>query len=69
MKVVSKIAEVDEHNVQVYISEILARQVLEFGKILPNPGEEQQWFESIPENLRARVLAGQFGYNESTLEE
>lgn len=69
MKVVSKISEVDEHNVQVYISEILARQVLEFGKILPNPGEEQQWFESIPVNLRTRILADQFGYNESTLEE
>ena len=69
MKVLSKIALVDEQNVQVYISDIQGSKVLEFGKILPNPGEEQQWFESIPVNLRARILAGQFGYNESTLEE
>lgn len=69
MKVLSKIALVDEQNVQVYISDIQGSKVLEFGKILPNPGEEQQWFESIPVNLRARILAGQFGYNESALAE
>ena len=57
MKVVSKSAQLEEHCVQVYLSEIPARQVLEFGKILPLPGEEVAWFDSIPEPTRSRLMA------------
>ena len=57
MKVVSKAAQLEEHCVQVYLSDIPARQVLEFGKILPLPGDEEAWWESIPEYLRARMIA------------
>jgi len=41
IKVVPKISEVNEHNAQVHISKISARQVFEFEKIFPNPGKEQ----------------------------
>lgn len=57
MRLVSRSAQMQEHCVQVYLSEIPARQVLEFGKILPLPGEEAAWFDSIPEPLRDRLVA------------
>lgn len=57
MKTVSRVAQLEEHCVQVYLSDIPARQVLEFGKVLPLPGEEEEWWESIPEHLRARMVA------------
>ena len=56
MRVVSKSAQLEEHCIQVYLSDIPARQVLEFGKILPLPGEEAAWFDSIPQSLRDRLL-------------
>ena len=57
MNAVMQVAHLEEHCVQVYLSDIPARQVLEFGRILPLPGEEAVWWESIPEHLRVRMLA------------
>ena len=55
MRAVSKSAQLEEHCIQVYLSDIPARQVLEFGKILPLPGEEAAWFDSIPEHIQQRM--------------
>ncbi|STS10673.1 Uncharacterised protein [Ewingella americana] len=27
----------------------------EYGRVLPGPGEEQQWFETLPQPLRERL--------------
>jgi phenylpyruvate tautomerase PptA (4-oxalocrotonate tautomerase family) len=55
MKAVANAASLPEHCVQVYLSDIPARQVLEFGKILPLPGDEAAWWESIPLELRDKL--------------
>jgi phenylpyruvate tautomerase PptA (4-oxalocrotonate tautomerase family) len=55
MRAVSKSAQLEEHCIQVYLSDIPARQVLEFGKILPLPGEEAAWFDSIPDHIQQRM--------------
>lgn len=41
--------------VWVYLSEIPARQMIEFGRILPLPGHEDEWIESLPDHLQARL--------------
>jgi hypothetical protein len=56
MRVVSKSVQLEEHCIQVYLSDIPARQVLEFGKILPLPGEETAWLDSIPESIRNHLV-------------
>ena len=40
---------------QVIFHDIPARQVLEFGKILPLPGEEAAWFDAIPDHIQQRI--------------
>jgi len=57
MRVVSISAHLEEHCIQVYLSDIPARQVLEFGKTLPLPGKEAAWFDSIPQSLKDRLLS------------
>lgn len=52
---VSNIADVERENVWVYISDIPAEGVLEFGQVLPPPGQEDKWFASMPEPLQVRL--------------
>lgn len=52
---VSMIADVGQEEVWVYISDIPAAGVLEFGQVLPLPGEEKAWFDALPSTLQARL--------------
>lgn len=52
---ISKIAHVEPEDVWVYISDIPATSVLEFGHVLPSPGQEDAWFASLPGALQARL--------------
>jgi phenylpyruvate tautomerase PptA (4-oxalocrotonate tautomerase family) len=52
---ISAMAKVERENVWVYISDIPATGVLEFGHVLPSPGEEDKWFASLPKALRERL--------------
>ncbi|MHA6641057.1 tautomerase family protein [Mesorhizobium sp. A623] len=53
----STIAKVGREDVWVYISDIPATGVLEFGQVLPPPGEEDAWFSRLPEALQERLKA------------
>jgi len=43
--------------VWVYLTELVPRQVIEFGQVLPEHGAEQAWLGSLPAELRRRLLA------------
>lgn len=55
MKAVTEAAGIDSTAVQVYLVEVPARQIVEFGRILPLPGEEDAWWQAMPASLRARI--------------
>lgn len=42
-------------DIWVYINELLPTNMVEFGHLLPNPGEEKQWFLSLPKQLQERL--------------
>jgi len=52
---VSDIAEVSKEEVWVYVSDIPGPSVLEFGHVLPPPGEEAAWFANLPSELQERL--------------
>jgi phenylpyruvate tautomerase PptA (4-oxalocrotonate tautomerase family) len=52
---VSRILGVSDMSVWVYISDIPAHGVLEFGNILPEPGGEKEWLASLPDELRDKL--------------
>lgn len=52
---ISTTAKVGKEDVWVYISDIPATGVLEFGHVLPPPGQEAAWFASMPTALQQRL--------------
>ena len=42
-------------NIWVYISDIPGTSVVEFGHILPQPGEEEAWFAKLPRDLQEKL--------------
>lgn len=57
MQETAEIMGIAEQAVWVYISDIPAQGVLEFGNVLPEPGGEEQWLASLPAALREKLLA------------
>jgi phenylpyruvate tautomerase PptA (4-oxalocrotonate tautomerase family) len=53
----SKISNMHMSHIQVYIIDVPAKQIAEWGKILPNPDEQTEWFESISDDVKKRMLA------------
>jgi len=53
---VSVIADTPPDNVWVYLSELPAANMVEFGQLLPPPGGEDAWFQGLPAALRERLL-------------
>jgi hypothetical protein len=43
--------------VWVYLNELAHNDMLEFGHVLPKPGDEQSWFEDLPSDLRDHMVA------------
>ena len=56
MRETSEILDISEQSVWVYISDIPAHGVLEFGNVLPEPGAEEQWLASLPITLREKLM-------------
>jgi len=56
MRETSEILGISEQAVWVYISDIPAHGVLEFGNVLPEPGGEAKWLEALPSALREKLL-------------
>ena len=52
----SKIAEVPTSDVWVYLNNLEAYDMAEFGQILPEPGKEQEWFEALSPELQKELL-------------
>lgn len=55
MRETSDILGISEQAVWVYVSDIPAHGVLEFGNILPEPGGEKEWLASLPHSLRDKL--------------
>src|ERR1700736_1815249 len=52
---VSRIGEIAEEEVWVYLSDIPAQNMAEYGRVLPVPGIENAWFATLPATLRERL--------------
>jgi phenylpyruvate tautomerase PptA (4-oxalocrotonate tautomerase family) len=53
MASVGRLSGLHKRFVWVYITENPARQMAEYGHILPEPGDEPTWFAGLPEEDRA----------------
>lgn len=49
----SKLSGLLSRDVWVYVTEIPARQMAEYGHVLPEPGDEQMWLDGLPAEDRA----------------
>lgn len=52
---VGAIVNVSPEEVWVYINDIPGANISEYGRSLPNPGEEDQWFAALPAELQQRL--------------
>ena len=52
---VSKASGAAEETVWVYLCEIPAGNITEYGSLMPLPGSENAWFASLPESLKERL--------------
>jgi hypothetical protein len=52
MRDISLITGVVEDNIWVYVCNLLPTDMVEYGHVLPAPGEERQWFDNLPARLR-----------------
>jgi phenylpyruvate tautomerase PptA (4-oxalocrotonate tautomerase family) len=57
VKVVADAAGTDARHVWVYVSELPPSQMVEYGKVLPEPGSESQWLDSMSAADRAYLLS------------
>ena len=44
---IAKAASVEKRHIWLYIDEMPANQMIEYGRFLPEPGQEQAWFDAI----------------------
>jgi hypothetical protein len=47
MKVIADAAAIERRYIWVYVSELPPSQMVEYGNVLPEPGSEVQWLESM----------------------
>jgi hypothetical protein len=52
---VAKAAGLPANHVWIYISDLIPRQMVEFGNVLPEPGDEGEWTEALPPADRAHM--------------
>ena len=55
MNATAQIAQTAPSHVQVYIVDVPARQIAEWGQLLPLPGEEAAWDAAQPPEVKARM--------------
>jgi len=60
MDEVSRITDVKKEEVWVYICNLAPTDMVEYGHVLPKPGEETPWFDGLPKSLQdhMRELGG-----------
>ncbi len=52
---VGEIAGCAPDDIWVYLNELQANNMVEFGHLLPEPGQEKQWFLSLPPAVQERL--------------
>lgn len=57
MQETGEILNISPESVWVYVSDIPAEGVAEFGNVLPQPGGEEEWLASLPAPLREKLIA------------
>lgn len=57
MQETSEILGVSPETVWVYVSDVPAQNMAEFGAVLPEPGGEDAWFDALPSELRKKLKA------------
>lgn len=53
---ISKAAGIPTRSIWVYISDLPPTSMVEFGHVLPSPGEETSWLENLPQDVRDYLL-------------
>ena len=52
MQDISLVTSVRQENVWIYLCNLDPTDMIEYGHVLPAPGQEKAWFESLPGSLR-----------------
>jgi phenylpyruvate tautomerase PptA (4-oxalocrotonate tautomerase family) len=52
-----KAAAMEPHSIWIYIAELPSRAMIEFGHVLPEPGDEPAWTQALPDEDRKRMQA------------
>jgi phenylpyruvate tautomerase PptA (4-oxalocrotonate tautomerase family) len=51
------VLKVSDSVVWVYLNELAHNDMVEFGRVLPEPGDEQAWMEDLPSGLRDHLIS------------
>ena len=54
--VLVKNSNLDETQIWVYINDLPPSQMIEYGAVLPESGEEKEWFNNLSEKLKKKLL-------------
>jgi phenylpyruvate tautomerase PptA (4-oxalocrotonate tautomerase family) len=57
LEVVAEAASIPFTGVSIYIVDLQARQMVEFGHVLPEPGDEPAWMAALPQSDREMMQA------------
>jgi hypothetical protein len=57
VQAVSEISGVEESAIWVYLCNLAPEDMVEYGHVLPWPGEEQAWFEALPPELQRHLIS------------
>jgi phenylpyruvate tautomerase PptA (4-oxalocrotonate tautomerase family) len=57
---ISKAAGVEKRHIWLYVDEMPANQMIEYGRFLPEPGQEQAWFDAISGDEKAFMSSNVF---------
>jgi phenylpyruvate tautomerase PptA (4-oxalocrotonate tautomerase family) len=52
---VSRISGIPAENVWVNLCMLEPTDMVEYGRVLPGPGKEQEWFHTLPQPIRERI--------------
>ena len=53
---VSKISGVEESLIWVYLNNLSPEDMVEYGRVLPPPGKESEWFALLPQDVQAYLI-------------
>lgn len=59
MRSTARIAGLKEAQIGVYLVDVPAQQIAEYGSVLPKPGGEAAWLARLPPEIRERLQAAE----------